>query len=324
MMYPWFERARAAFVNYSERGQIPHALLLQGPSGCGKLELAMDICRELLCLDGAARGCGKCRSCNLLKTGAHPDFRDITFEIHPKSGKLRNEIIVDQIRALIEALYKTTTISPRTVAVVHPADRMNRSAANALLKTLEEPIGDTVLLLVAHDASRLPATVRSRCQRLPITLPTREVSLSWLVETQGLSPGEAEEAMAAAAGRPLEALDLLEKGELDQYRGAMKLLGLLRQGASSDGNVAAAMAEFDPSRLWTWLSLLCADALRQSLCTNGAGPDVRPLSQLQALADRNRQLTETPVRKELLLRDWLIQWKNLPATLPLDLKKQEA
>jgi hypothetical protein len=84
------------------------------------------------------------------------------------------------------------------------------------------------------------------------------------------------------------------------------------------------MADFDPSRLWSWLSIRCADGLRQSLRTNGASADVRPLAELQALADRNRRLATTPVRKDLLLRDWLIQWKNLPATLPLDLKTQEA
>lgn len=324
MSYPWHQRAHATFEACVRAGRVPHAVLVAGPSGCGKVALARDIARQLLCLEGAAGGCGNCRSCRQMKGGAHPDFRDISFEINPKTGKLRDVIIVEQIRALIEALYKTTTTSERKVAIIHPAERMTRSAANALLKTLEEPVGDTVLMLVAHDAGRLPATVRSRCQRLAVGLPPRDQALEWLGQSAGAAQQDAEEALAAAAGRPLEARALLESGALEHYRDAVRLLGLLSGGATSDGKALAAMADFDPSSLWTWLSLRCADLVRRSMQHEVPGADIQPLVELQRLADRNRVLTETPVRKDLLLRDWLIQWKNLPATLPLDRQTQEA
>jgi DNA polymerase-3 subunit delta' len=303
---------------------VPHALLITGPSGCGKLDLAGHITRELLCLESAPGGCGRCRSCSLLDSGAHPDYRNVTFQLNENTGKIRDVIRVSQIRALIEALYKTTTISPRKAAVIHPAERMNISAANALLKTLEEPVGDTVLILVAHDAGRLPATVRSRCQRLSVALPGREEAVKWLIESGVADSSSANEALAAAAGRPLEARALLEEGTLDQYRSTLQTLHALRRGEASDGRAMAVMADFDPVALWNWLSLRCAGLLRASLVDDPGRGDVRTLADLQRLADRNRLLAGTPVRKDLLLRDWLIQWKNLPATLPLDLKTQEA
>lgn len=323
-MYPWQQSAHTAFETYLQGGRVPHALLIAGPSGCGKLALARYMARHLLCLRSEPGGCGDCRSCQLFSGGAHPDFREVSFELREKGDKLSDQIRVPQIRRLIETLYKTTTISARKLAIIHPADRMNLSAANALLKTLEEPVGDTVLILVAHDAGRLPATVRSRCQRLSIGLPARQEALDWLMQDARADRRDADEALAAAAGRPLEARALIESGELEHYRGTVRLLSLLRAGSASDGKTLAAIADYDPQNLWTWLSLRCADLVRRSLGEAVPGREVRPLAELQRLADRNRMLAATPVRQDLLLRDWLIQWKNLPATLPLDRQSQEA
>ena len=324
MNLPFHRAAKEAFAAYVREDRVPHAFLVAGPSGCGKLNLAREMARELLCLEGTAGGCGECRSCRLFAGGAHPDFRDITLELREKSEKLSDVIKVQQVRRLIEALYKTTTVSPRKVAVIHPAERMNASAANALLKTLEEPVGETVLILVAHDPSRLPATIRSRCQRLTIPLPDLGQAQEWLVAEQGVERDVAVEALDAAAGRPLEALELVRSGSIDQYHTAMALLDTIRAGHGSDGRATAEMAEIDPEQLWTWLSLRCASAVRKAVSGRVPGEAVRPLTGLQELANRNRLLAATPVRKDLLLRDWLIQWKNLPATLPLDRQTQEA
>ncbi len=323
LSYPWQQSAREAFANCVREDRIPHAILLAGPSGCGKTEFAYRIAREALCLNSQRGGCGECRSCQLLKGGAHPDFRQITFELQEKSEKFSDVIKVPQIRRLIEALYKTTTISNRKVAIVHPAERMNASAANALLKTLEEPVGDTVLILVAHDPARLPATVRSRCQRLSIDLPTKAQSLDWLTRAQGVDAVDAEEALEAAAGRPLHALALIENGIVGQYRATIQALDDLRNGSTSDGRAAAQMNDFDPELLWTWLSLKCSSVMRHALLGDIPGQAARQLNTLQKLADRNRVLAATPVRKDFLLRDWLIQWQKLPATLPLDRQTQE-
>lgn len=323
-MYPWHNIAHTAFENYLETGRIPHALLVWGPSGCGKLELGRAIACELLCHTGQASACGECRSCSLFNTGAHPDFREVTFEINPKTGKTRDVITVDQVRTLIEALYKTTTISQRKVAIIHPAESMNDNAANALLKTLEEPVGETVQILVAHDPGRLPATVRSRCQRLHVGAPESSQALDWLEQSFDASREDAALALRASAGRPLEAGAMIEDGGLSQYRETVRMLAHLGDGSISDGRATAAMADYDPVRLWNWLSLKCADLLRGILKDSLSGPDIQALTQLQRLADRNKLLVATPVRKDLLLRDWLIQWATITATMPLGGQSQEA
>jgi DNA polymerase-3 subunit delta' len=323
-MYPWHNGPYTAFKNYLESGRIPHALLVWGPSGCGKLELGRTIARELLCHSGKDGVCDQCRSCELFNSGAHPDFREVTLEIHPKTGNLRDVIIVDQIRALIETLYKTTTISQRKVAIIHPAESMNVNAANALLKTLEEPVGETVQILVTHDPGRLPATVRSRCQRLHVGAPESSQALAWLEQAFDARHEDAVMALRASAGRPLEAGAMIEDGGLSQYRDTERMLAHLGDGSISNGRATAAMADYDPVRLWTWLSLKCADLLRGILKDSLSGPDIQALTKLQRLADRNKLLVATPVRKDLLLRDWLIQWAAITATMPLGGQSQEA
>jgi DNA polymerase-3 subunit delta' len=323
-MYPWHKDPYTAFENYLETGRIPHALLVWGPSGCGKLELGRTIARELLCHTGKAGVCDQCRSCNLFNSGAHPDFREVTLEINPGTGNLRNVITVDQIRTLIEALYKTTTISQRKVAIIQPAESMNVNAANALLKTLEEPVGETVLILVTHDPGRLPATVRSRCQRLHVGAPEPSQALDWLEQAFDASHEDAVMALRASAGRPLEAGAMIEDGGLSQYRDTVRMLAYLGDGSISNGRATAEMADYDPVRLWTWLSLKCADLLRGILKDSLSGPDIQALTKLQRLADRNKLLVATPVRKDLLLRDWLIQWATITATKPLGGQSQEA
>ena len=324
MMYPWQDSTTAAFRSYTDSGRVPQGLLIWGPSGCGKFDLAHLMARELLCLDDGPGACGECRSCKLLDGGAHPDFREITFEINKDTGKLRDVIRVDQIRALIEALYKTTTISNRKVAIIHPAERMHVSASNALLKTLEEPVGDTVQILVAHDPGRLPATVLSRCQKLHLGLPDPEQAHEWLVTKAGTNSEDAKLALKASAGSPLEALSLIEEGSLESYRDTVRMLVQLRNGSLSAGRATAAMADYDPARLWSWLSLKCVDLLRATLPHTQPGKNLQSLTELQKLADRNRLLVATPVRKDLLLRDWLIQWATVSATMPLGGQSQEA
>ncbi len=170
MSYPWLAYAGERLARNAEGGRRAHALLVSGPRGLGKVDLALREAAALLCLSGERPACGRCRSCQLMAGGAHPDFRQVTFEVNDK-GQLRSVIAVDQIRDLIASLQLTNSLSALKVAVIHPAEAMNRNAANALLKTLEEPAGDLVLMLVASDDARLPATVRSRCQVIGVRQP---------------------------------------------------------------------------------------------------------------------------------------------------------
>jgi DNA polymerase-3 subunit delta' len=138
---PWLEPAWKLFGDSIAHQRLAHALLVQGLSGMGKSVLARAMAARLLCDQQADQACGSCRSCQLFKGGAHPDYFFVSREPNPKTGKMRQEIIIDQVRKLIGSLQLTTSISQSKVAIIDPAECMNPNAANALLKTLEEPPG---------------------------------------------------------------------------------------------------------------------------------------------------------------------------------------
>jgi DNA polymerase-3 subunit delta' len=304
----WLAPVREEFRERVQSGRLAHALLLTGPAGTGKQELGRELATSLLCLEDVLPACGRCRSCQLLGSGAHPDFRLLTFETNDKTGKLRTEIVIEQVRNLISSLQLTTTISPRKVALLNPAEGMNRNAANALLKTLEEPPGETVLLLVSHDPGRLPITIRSRCQNLQVRLPEPGVAKKWLLNAGEYDETEVEFALNAAAGSPLGALNMLRQESTADFRMVSTTLDELLSSGRNPGGALATFAEIEPDQLWRWLSLQAAAKVRQLTSKKELA---RHLSKLQTAADRNRKLLATPVRKDLLLQDWLIQWAGL-------------
>ncbi len=310
MKYPWLDAVEAEFRERYEQARVPHALLLSGPRGTGKVRLAESFIAAILCLEGGYPACGSCRSCQLLSTGAHPDRQVITFEEHPKTGELRKEIVVDQVRRLISSLSLTPMVSNRKAALIYPAEAMNASSANALLKTLEEPPGDSSLVLVSHDPARLPATIRSRCQNLHVRTPDPSEALGWLCSEQGFEPAESEVALQAAAGSPLLARNMIADGSIGQYRLLLGTLDALGSGKTGSGQALAALGEIDPDMLWSWISLFTAGKIRAG---GHSHERTRQLSILQSAADRNRRLAATPVRKDFLLQDWLIQWAGLGA-----------
>ena len=309
MNYPWLEEAESAFARRLESGRLAHAVLLEGPRRTGKMELARRIMAGVLCNEDVYPACGQCRSCQLLESGAHPDGHVMTFEENPNTGKLRNEIVVDQVRRLTAALALTSTFSRRKAALIHPVEAMNVHTANALLKTLEEPPGDTVILLVSHDPARLPATIRSRCQKLSVRLPSRDLAQRWLGQHSDAPPERAALALEAAAGSPLSALDLLEDGGVDAYEVTHNMLDAVLLGNMAPAEASSAVEDVDPVRLWSWISLRAARATRSAVSSRRTA--ARSLSELQRQADRNRRLAGTPVREDLLLQDWLIQWARL-------------
>jgi DNA polymerase-3 subunit delta' len=310
MNHPWLRDVESEFAERIAAGRMAHALLLSGPAETGKVELARAFLAGVLCLEGSYPACGQCRSCQLAETGAHPDGHVVTFEEHPNNpGVMRKELVVDQVRRLTASLFLTNTISRCKAALVFPVEAMNVSAANALLKTLEEPPGETVIILVSHNPARLPATIRSRCQALVVRLPQPRVALEWLGEQlPGTRQAQLEQALEAAGGIPLRARRMLEDGGVAQYAELETLLDGLLDHRETTAQATAAVIDFDPDRFWSWVSLRAAAETRAS---QGTEPRARQAAMLQALADRNRVLAHTPLRKELLIQDWLIQWAQL-------------
>lgn len=227
-LHPWQAPAWAHLQAMLAADRLPHALLIAGPGGTGEHVFAERVAQALLCAEPARAPCGACPACRQYGAGTHPDA--IRLE-PPEAGKA---IPVDAVRALSGRL--ALTGAGRKVALIDPADAMNANAANSLLKTLEEPPGDCVLLLVSLRPGRLPATVRSRCQRITFGLPEPEIALAWLGE-QGVT--DAATWLARAAGAPLAARDLAQQ-EADTGAAVVDaLLDTLERGLVTPESLAA-------------------------------------------------------------------------------------
>ena len=308
-IYPWLSGHWSFFMRRLETDRLAHALMIEGPSGCGKTALANAMVARLLCREDQAQACGHCRSCKLLVGAAHPDY----FDLQPEEDS--KVIKVDQVRALIAKLDLTTSISKRKIAYIHPADSMNSAAANALLKSLEEPVGDTVLILVSDNPGSLPVTIRSRCQAISVSQPDSQLCLDWLKSSSGKADDEVSAALQAAGGSPLRAAQYLTSPELDAYKQVREGLVTLLGRPAAVSMVSQQLNELNPVDLWRWLSLCTGDVIKSlmtgiSLNWLPAGVQLgdKTLLQLQQKADINRRLSATPVRGDLLLQDWLIRW----------------
>jgi DNA polymerase-3 subunit delta' len=233
-MHPWNEPVFASLKRRLET--LPHALLLHGPRGVGKLALAERIAQLMLCeaAEAARRPCGACDGCRWFLGGNHPDFRRLEPEILAKApaesdeeapapargAKPSHDIKVDQVRALADFLNIGSHRGRRRVALVHPAEDMNPSAANALLKGLEEPPAGAMFILVAHRPARLLPTIRSRCVAVPVPVPDRDAALAWL-SGQGIK--DANRWLPYAGGAPLQALEYASKADtLDRLLGSIQ------------------------------------------------------------------------------------------------------
>lgn len=217
----------------ARREQLPHALLLSGPRGVGKLEIAQAFAASLLCEHPRPdqQACGQCPACNWFSQGNHPDFRLVqpaamggeSGEEEGDGGKKKpsQQITIEQIRELDEFLHVGTHRQGRRIVLLHPAEAMNRSTANSLLKGLEEPLPGTLFLLVSHEPDRLLPTIRSRCQRVDVFVPAADLAERWLAE-QGLK--EAARWLALAGGAPLLAVNLAANQQAQLLETMVKLL----------------------------------------------------------------------------------------------------
>lgn len=210
------------------RNRLPHALLLHGVPGVGKLALAEQFARLLVCENPQRKDqpCGRCEGCRWFLSGNHPDIRFLEPETlarhmavaeegdEPKSraAKPSNQIRIEQARALGDFLHVVAHRGGLRVAIVHPAEDMNTATANSLLKSLEEPPAGAIFLLVSHRPARLLPTIRSRCVAVPVPVPDANAAAAWL-GAQGVR--HAQRWLAFAGGAPLRALEYAtgERGE---------------------------------------------------------------------------------------------------------------
>ncbi len=188
------ERFRAALCG----ARTPHAWLLSGPVGVGKRVLLAAMAQTALCEHG--RACGACHACRMFAAGTHPDC------VRVERAEGARDLRVDQVREALARLALAPAEEGRRVLLMPEAEAMNAQAANALLKTLEEPPDGALLLLAATDPLRLPATIRSRCVLVPVPPPAEDEARAMLVR-EGVPEEEAARLLAGVPGRPLLALE---------------------------------------------------------------------------------------------------------------------
>ena len=317
-LYPWLEPCRLTIATAIAQGRLPHALLLTGLPGLGKGFLADAIARQLLCEAASPESgpCGQCTACTQLDAGTHPDYIKVGLEEDASVVK------IDQIRSLAEKLSLRSHQGGYKVVTLNPADSMNINAANSLLKTLEEPSDNTVLVLVCERPSQLPATVRSRCQLLRVDVPGQEVALQWLAG-QGIE-GSAKTYLQMAHGAPLEALKQAQVDSIKARREHFDSLVAILEGRAAPLTVAQAWAKDEDMQGIHWMRDWLMDLLRTAMTGQTGGVrstdlldgltrlarklDSRVLfAQLERI-NRALRLTASSLNRQLLTEDILLAW----------------
>ncbi|CAM3642150.1 DNA polymerase III subunit delta' [Parendozoicomonas haliclonae] len=303
--------------------QLPHALLLKGQTGVGKRQFALAFAQYVLCQNKQGEKiCGQCRNCLLNKAGTHPDLLLIEPE---ERGK---QIKVAQVRHMIEFTEKTPQQGGYRVVVLCPAEGMNTSSANALLKCLEEPGRDTLMLLVSEQVSSLLPTIRSRCQQILFSRPSTDEALQWLAHAIP-DQERARTLLQLAAGEPSTALRYDKEGLLDQRDAMKSTLAELTRGQKTPAEIAIKWQNYDAVVVLEWLTLWLQEMIRYSAAQDKQFLATEDMQKMLAyIADRAGQktllethawlvkqrslmLSQVNLNKQLLLESVLTRWLGL-------------
>lgn len=336
-IYPWQQRAWRQLQQ--QRDRMPHAILLHGAHGIGKTVFAERLAQALLCdaprIDGHA--CGQCGSCGWFAQYSHPDYRRVRPEIlEPEGSETRSEgeaddgkktqktakapskeIKIGQIRALADFMNISTHRRGKRVILLYPAEALNEMAANALLKTLEEPAPDTVFLLVTSNIERLLPTILSRCRKLALDMPSTEQALAWL-QQQGVS--DAAVWLAEEGGAPLAAIAQAQAGTREEIDALLALLA--RPDTDALLKTADRLQKVPATRLVTWLQRWLFDlislklagkiryypAYRTALAALAVRIELDALLLLIKATSQRRAIAEHPLSAKLFIEDMLLDY----------------
>lgn len=323
---PWHQPLWEHLRRYVEQQRIPQALLITGNKGLGKQQLAKQFAAALFCTAPQTNGiaCGHCASCLLIKADTHPDF----IEIYPEEeGK---GIGIGQIRNLITLLTLKPQFDTYRVVIINPADKLNNAAANAFLKCLEEPTERTAILLISEKPGKLPATIISRCQKLPVVAPDKETVAEWMAETLGCDAAINKALynnIALAQGAPLLALEYANDETLALRNDCFNAWIAIAKQLKAPVIIAEDWYKLPASPLMFWITSWVIDLIKccyQAKVESFYNPDLN--GQLQELSQRlelkglyklydlllaSRQRLDSQINKQLLFEEILIQWHEL-------------
>ncbi len=322
-MLPWQASNWQKLTESHQNKRLAHGLLLHGAAGIGKNAFAIEFAHWLLCEQPLAdKACGECKSCKLIQAESNPDLLTIYPEEEGKAIK------VDQIRDLIKKISLTSHGQGYRVIIISPADALNINASNSLLKTLEEPPENTILILISDKPSKLMATIRSRSQMIRFDLPSEEQSLQWLNQQ---SIDKSELVLKLSAGAPLAAAAMADKEGLEIRDKLFKNWQELANG-DSDALESAAMWLKDAFKIiqnlpLNWVSSWLTDMIRslqgghienmanvdyaQTLQKLAGQVDLKALYGLLDRLNDTIRLNETSANQLMLIEGLLLHWAGL-------------
>ncbi len=314
-LHSWLQNPWNSWKVQLDQNSFASATLLTGPQGLGIFSLAEQFGRSLMCNTSSSEPCGFCHGCDLMQSGNHPDYHVIQPE---KEGKA---ITVDQIRLCNRIAQESSQLSGYRLFIIEPAEAMNESAANALLKTLEEPPEKCVFILIASKANALLATIVSRCQQISIPEPQPDVVSVWLNEQIGTEvPSFASHINGNA---PVKTKEFVQAGGVEQYLDIEKtFIAALKGDVAATLHCVKKLNESPITRL-TWLWYLLTDAQKVSFGveTRSFTPGCHTLSsqmsyvvleqQSLALAELIEKLRHfSGLNTELLITDWIFNFNE--------------
>ncbi|ASD58786.1 TPA: DNA polymerase III subunit delta' [Enterobacter asburiae] len=315
--YPWLRPHFEQLIGSYQAGRGHHALLIQALPGMGDDALIYAITRFLMCQQPEGhKSCGKCRGCQLMQAGTHPDY----YTLEPEKSK--SALGIDAVREVSEKLYEHARLGGAKVVWLKDATLLTEAAANALLKTLEEPPVKTWFFLSCRDPGRLLATLRSRCRLHHLAVPQESWALSWLEREVTTSPEGALSALRLSSGAPAAALALLQPDVWSERETLCRALDASLNSQDWLSLLPALNSDRAVERMH-WLASLLLDALKiQQGATLLTNPDALPLVNTLAnrlsvkilhamlhdiCQSREQLLTVTGLNRELLLTDQLLR-----------------
>ncbi|MGV6852707.1 MAG: DNA polymerase III subunit delta' [bacterium] len=301
--YPWLELAQQQLLESYLTDNLGHAYLLHGPAGSAKNELSNWFAQLLLCKEkDQKQACGICNSCRFFKAETHPD----SLEIVPE----KNTIKIDTIRVLSQWCSQSSALSGLRVVMIRQAEKMNHAAANALLKTLEEPGAMLKLILTSDDANRLPATILSRCQHVKIAAATDQQALQYLSTSQR-NDEDKKIALSACGGSPVLAMDFLDSEEFAVFRELGLFLQRLSQHDEDWILQSQKLSKFEPQLVLSWLATwtrhwTVMQVSKNTSLTNGA--DKENLFRLYDQCINNTYDLNFSIRPQGLYETFFVAW----------------
>jgi len=316
---PWQADVLQRALSLQQQQHLPHAVLIDTSSEQDISDFARYLSMLLLCdsLSGLSI-CGVCEACRMMQADTYADFNWITLEYNEKTKKLNKNINIEQIRKLIHEVHLTPQYERLKIAAIYPAEAMNKSSANALLKTLEEPAPRVLIMLLTHNPGRIPVTLRSRCQSWSINPPTQEQALIWLHE-QGIEGQTAASYLEFASGDPKLALELKQhdyaslvtqfKSRFSQFlRGDLSVSALCRGLLSSESSTIRRLINLLLNAYCYRSSGVDADARSRPGADRSSA---QALLDLRLRAQYQLQVEENNLDLQLQLEDVLISLKQI-------------